>query len=217
VLLDLDGTLVDTVGQRVAAWVMAFEQEGIQASPEELGPLMGGDGRWIASLVAERRGIALDEPTRDRIDHAAGEWFERHDRDRSATPGARDLLLALDAATVPWAIATSSRPRQTAGSVAALALPHAPTIVDASHVRHAKPAPDLLLAGAAQLGVAPGDMWYVGDARWDMLAATAAGMVPIAVLTGATGVEDLRDAGAIVVVTTLAELHALLRDAGITS
>lgn len=215
VLLDLDGTLVDTVHQRVASWIVAFEEEGIRATPEELGPLMGGDGRWVARQVAERRGVVLDEATQERIDRVSGEWFGRHDQDRTATPGARELLLALDAAGVPWAIATSSRPEQTTSSVAALRLPHAPIIVDASHVRHAKPAPDLLLAGAEQLGVDPSSMWYVGDARWDVLAAVHAGMVPVAVLTGATPADDLREAGAVIVVPTLRELLPIIRDAGL--
>jgi HAD superfamily hydrolase (TIGR01509 family) len=121
--------------------------------------------------------------------------------------------MALDALALPWAIATSSRPEQTRASVAALGLPLAPAIVDASHVHHAKPAPDLLLAGARQLGVEPADVWYVGDARWDMLAAVAAGMMPVAVLTGATGADELREAGAAIVVPTLAELLDLVLDA----
>jgi phosphoglycolate phosphatase len=57
----------------------------------------------------------------------------------------------------------------------------------------------------------------VGDARWDVLAAVAAGMVPVAVRTGATDADDLRDAGAAIVVSTLTDLHALLRDAGVTT
>jgi len=215
VLLDLDGTLVDTVHQRVVSWIAAFEQEGIEATADELGPLMGGDGRWVARQVAQRRGLVLDEIAQERIDRVSGEWFGRHADHRAATPGARELLLALDAAGLPWAIATSSRPEQTTSSVAALGMPGQPTIVDASHVRHAKPAPDLLLAGAEQLGMDPGSVWYVGDARWDMLAAVSAGMVPVGVLTGATSAEDLRDAGAMMVVPTLADLLPVMRDAGL--
>lgn len=213
VLLDLDGTLVDTVPLRVASWIAAFAQEGITATEEEIGPLMGADGRWVARQVGATRGLDLDAATQDRVDRVSGEWFGRHDQDRRATPAARDVLMAFDEFGLPWAIATSSRPEQTMASVASLGLLRAPTIVDASHVRHAKPAPDLLLAGATQLGVAPADTWYVGDARWDMQAAVAAGMVPLAVLTGATAADDLREAGAIVVIGTLAELPELIRDA----
>ena len=214
ILLDLDGTLVDTVPQRVASWVAAFAQEGIAATPDELGPLMGADGRWVVRRIAERHDLMLDEAAQERLDEASGVYFSREEG-RVATPGAADLLLALDAADLPWAIATSSRPEQTSASVAALGLSHAPRIVDSSHVRHAKPAPDLLLAGARQLRVAPADVWYVGDARWDVLAAVSAGMVPVAVLTGATEADDLRDAGAEIVVPTLTELLLMLRDAGL--
>ncbi len=211
-LLDLDGTLVDTVPMRVSSWVAAFALEGITATRDELGPLMGGDGRWIARTVAERRGRTLDEAVQERIDQASGDWFGHHARAPRVTPGAREFLLELDASGLPWAIATSSRPEQTTASIAALGMPRPPTVVDASHVRHAKPAPDLLLAGADQLGVEPAGTWYVGDARWDMLAAVAAGMTPVAVLTGATGSDDLRAAGAAIVVATLTQLLGMLQD-----
>ena len=69
-------------------------------------------------------------------------------------------------------------------------------VIDGSDVEHAKPAPDLLLKGAHQLGVAPGAAWYVGDSRWDMLAAVAAGMTAIGVASGATSEADLAAAGA---------------------
>ena len=69
------------------------------------------------------------------------------------------------------------------------------------------------LIAAGPPGVEPADVWYVGDARWDMQAAVAAGMLPVAVLTGATGPDELRAAGAAVVVATLGELLELLRDA----
>jgi phosphoglycolate phosphatase-like HAD superfamily hydrolase len=46
-----------------------------------------------------------------------------------------------------------------------------------------------------------------------MQAAVAAAMVPVGVLTGATGPDALREAGAAIVVATLAELLGLVRDA----
>jgi phosphoglycolate phosphatase-like HAD superfamily hydrolase len=95
--------------------------------------------------------------------------------------------------------------------VNAIGLLDEPRIVDASHVEHAKPEPDLLLEAAEQLGVEPGHCWYVGDSTWDMVAAVAAGMVPIAVTAG-SGVDEaaLRGAGAAVVVGDLSELVGAL-------
>ena len=86
-----------------------------------------------------------------------------------------------------------------------------PMIVDGSHVENAKPAPDLLLLAAQRLGAAPATCWAVGDSTWDVQAALAAGMTPIGVTAGsAVSAEDLRAAGAAVVVPTLAELATLL-------
>ena len=60
----------------------------------------------------------------------------------------------------------------------------------------------------ALLQVEPGETWYVGDSRWDMVAAEAAGMRAIAVLTGATTEKALTDAGADIIYPTLAEFMA---------
>ena len=124
-------------------------------------------------------------------------------------PGAGECLRAADAARIPWAIATSSRREQVTRSVAALRLDHEPTIVDGSHVAHAKPAPDLFLLAARTLGVEPGACWSVGDATWDMRASVAAGMTGIAILAGsAASADELRAAGASEVLPTLEELSA---------
>jgi HAD superfamily hydrolase (TIGR01509 family) len=110
-------------------------------------------------------------------------------------PGATELLTILEASSLTFAIATASQPGQVAVSVAALRLPVPPRIIDAGHVEHAKPAPDLLLVAAEQVGVAPGRCWYVGDSAWDMMAGAAAGMPAVGVTTGATDAADLRRPG----------------------
>ena len=96
-------------------------------------------------------------------------------------------------------------------SVAALELGHEPEIVDGGHVKHAKPAPDLLLLAAERLGMPAGRCWAVGDATWDMRAAVAAGMTAIGVMAGsAVTREALDEAGASLVVATLGELATVL-------
>jgi HAD superfamily hydrolase (TIGR01509 family) len=207
VLFDLDGTLVDTVETRIEAWLEALEAAGFPTSRERLSPLIGLDGRRLAHEIAALAGIALDDDTADRIDRDSGERYERLNQSPWPLPGVRELVETLDARGIDWAIATSSRKEQVATSVAALGLMQEPRIVDASHVEHAKPEPDLLLEAAAQLGVAPAHCWYVGDATWDMVAAVAAGMIPIAVMAG-SGVDAsvLRGAGAGAVVADLSEL-----------
>src|SRR5262249_3442777 len=121
----------------------------------------------------------------------------------------------------PWSIATSSRAAQARPMIEALALPSQPRVTDGSHVKEAKPAPDLLLHAAEQLGIAPNRCWYVGDATWDMRAASAAHMTGVGVATGAVAIEALLSAGAQLAFPSLVELYdelvarrLLPRDAG---
>jgi HAD superfamily hydrolase (TIGR01509 family) len=205
-IFDLDGTLVDTVGARIEAWLAVFAEEGIPAERAHVARLIGADGRRLARDVAVRAAIEL-EPGRDEaIDERCGRIFAELNRRPMALPGVVDLIARLESARIPWAIATSSRREQAKPSVDALGLSSQPLIVDGSHVQHAKPAPDLLILAASELDARPERCWYVGDSTWDMLAAVAAGMVAIGVTTGAIDAPTLVHAGARHVVATLAEL-----------
>ena len=195
---------------RIEAWLRTFAEEGIPADRTQVALLIGADGKRLAREIAESAGRVLSDEDAERIDQRSGEIYDEINTQPRPTDGARSLLLALERGSLPWAIATSSRQAQTRVSIAALDLPDPPLIVDGSDVEHAKPAPDLLLLAARRLATAPAQCWYVGDATWDMLAAEAAGMVPVGVPYGAVGAEQLRAAGARAV-TTLTELEEELR------
>jgi N-acetyl-D-muramate 6-phosphate phosphatase len=208
IIFDLDGTLVDTVPARIAAWTEVFDEFGIPASARQVAPMIGIDGRRLAREVADAAGATLPNGEDERIDHRAGELFDDRNRRPRPLPGARDALVRLDEAGITWAIGTSSRAAQVRASVEALGLDHEPRIVDGGRVEHAKPAPDLLLLVAEELDVAPERCWYVGDSTWDMRAAVAAGMVPIGIVAGAAVPgAALREAGASLVLDTLDELR----------
>jgi HAD superfamily hydrolase (TIGR01509 family) len=205
-IFDLDGTLVDTVETRIRAWLQVFAEVGIETARERVAPLIGSDGRYLARRIAEAAGTPIQDDRAEAIDRRAGEIYGQLNRDPRALPGARELLISLADRGLPWAIATSSRREQVAPSVAALRLPEAPTIVDGSHVEHAKPAPDLLLLAATELGVEAMECWYVGDSTWDMRAAVAARMLAIGVTTGSASGGELHHAGAAQVIGALSEL-----------
>ena len=211
VLFDLDGTLIDSVETRIAAWEEALEAAGFPATRERLAPLIGVDGRRLTREIAALAGVVLDEERAEAIDKRCGEIYERMNTTPRPLPGVGELIAAIEARGIPWAIATSSRKAQVTTSVAALGLRSEPTIIDASHVKHAKPEPDLLLLAAKQVKVEPARCWYVGDATWDMAAAVAAAMIPIGVTAG-SGVDAgaLRGAGAAAVVESLLELAEAL-------
>jgi HAD superfamily hydrolase (TIGR01509 family) len=207
VLFDLDGTLVDTVATRIDAWREALAEAGLPTTRDQLAPLIGLDGKRLAREIAAFAGEPIDEARSEAIDRRSGEIYELLNRSPRALPGVRRLVDAIEENQIAWAIATSSRKEQVATSVAALGLPGEPTIVDASHVKHAKPEPDLLLLAAKELGVEPALCWYIGDSTWDMVSAVAAGMIAIGVYAG-SAVEPgvLEGAGAAAVVPSLNEL-----------
>lgn len=211
VLFDLDGTLVDTVETRISSWEQALAESRLSTDRDRLAPLIGLDGKRLASEIAALAGRPIDDARAEEIDRRSGEIYERLNRAPRPLPGLGRLVDELDRRGIRWAIATSSRKDQVRTSVNALALEAEPTIVDASHVKHAKPEPDLLLLAARQLGVVPAECWYVGDATWDMVSAVAAGMIAIGVTAGsAVDAAMLRGAGAAVVVDTLDEIAATI-------
>jgi HAD superfamily hydrolase (TIGR01509 family) len=216
VLFDLDGTLVDTVATRIEAWREALEEAGFPTTREQLAPLIGVDGKRLAKEIAALAGRPIDEARAEELDKRSGETYERLNASPRPLPGVREVVAAIERRGLRWAIATSSRKEQVKTSVAALGLDEEPTIVDASHVEHAKPEPDLLLYAAEEIGVEPGRCWYVGDSTWDMVSAVAAGMVAIGVVVGsAVDAAVLQGAGAAAVVATLDDVAEALvsRDA----
>jgi HAD superfamily hydrolase (TIGR01509 family) len=189
-----------------------FHEFGIPTSREQVAPLIGVDGRRLAREVAEAAERQMPAGGDEDIDKRCGEIYESLNRNPKPLPGATDLLSWLSEREVPWAIATSSRRDQVGTSVGALMLAREPTIVDGSHVEHAKPAPDLLLLAARELGHEPGECWCIGDSTWDARAAVAAGMPAVGITVGAAvDAEALTSAGATLVLNTLTDLQANLQ------
>lgn len=212
VVLDLDGTLVDTVGTRIAAWLRTFEEEGIPADRALVAELIGSDGRQLARIVGSAAGVQVDDERAEQIDARSGAIYSELNLDPQPLPGVADFLDTLDDLKVPWAIATSSRREQVGRSVAALHRTQPPLIADGTAVKLAKPHPDLLLAAAGALEVHPTSCWAVGDSTWDMVAADAAGMTGIGITAGsAMGPDQLREAGAILVLPTMSRLIPLIK------
>ena len=206
-MLDLDGTLVDTVGTRIDAWLRTFEEEGIPADRSLVAELIGSDGRQLARIVGTASGTEVDDERAERIDARSGAIYSELNVDPKPLPGVAGFLDTLDELKIPWAIATSSRREQVGRSVEALHRKEPPLIADGTAVKLAKPHPDLLLAAAGALDVHPTACWAVGDSTWDMAAAEAAGMTGIGITAGsAMSPDQLRAAGAALVLPTISRL-----------
>jgi sugar-phosphatase len=146
VLLDLDGTLVDSIPAVERSWLRWCREYGVD--PERL---RGMHGVTAVNVIAE----VLPEEQRDEAFRRI-EAMEVADVDGIAVlPGALELLGALRDADVPTAIVTSSSAPLAEARLRATGLPNPDTVVTSSDVARGKPWPDPWLLGADRIGIDP--------------------------------------------------------------
>ncbi|WP_116449463.1 HAD family hydrolase [Blastococcus litoris] len=210
-VLDVDGTLVDTNYQHALAWYRALRSLGETYPVWRIHRLIGMGGDQLV------RAIGGDE-VEERIGDAARErWVEEVDPMMGETallPGARELVVALKERGHRVVLASSGKPHHVER---ALDLLDVRDVADAwttsEDVEETKPAPDLLQVALKKLGEpvdAPAVV--IGDSVYDVEAAANAGMPAIVVRSGGFGDDELRDAGALAIYDTPADLTAALDD-----
>jgi phosphoglycolate phosphatase-like HAD superfamily hydrolase len=202
VVLDVDGTLVDTVYQHTMCWISAFSAVDVDVPAYRLHRAigMGGD-----RLVAEVAGKDVDEKYGDQVREHHDTMFDGMIADVRPLPGAADLLVELRRRGLKLVVATSGLPDQTERLLAHVGgIDKVDETTTSSEVENSKPAPDVVSAAVEKVGGRLGAM--LGDAVWDVRAAKDAGHVAVALLSGGFGEAELRDAGASEVFPTPREL-----------
>jgi HAD superfamily hydrolase (TIGR01509 family) len=214
-LFDLDGTLIDSVYQHVIAWREALSAADIDLSVWRIHRRIGMSGGLFVSALMRETGVDLSEQDVDALQQAhAREYLKLADSVRPL-PGAAELLADLSGAGVRWAIATSSRAATARRALPLLGLPEDAPMITRDMVARAKPDPDLFLAAAALLEVAPEHAYVVGDSVWDLLAARRSQSIGIGLLSGGYGREELERAGAYRVYSDPADLLARADELGV--
>ena len=214
-VFDLDGTLVDNMRWHARAWISLVRAHAADARSdaeiesfiyahagmknEELIPLLVPGAPDVSALSAEKEAL----------------YRQLYAPSLLPLAGLLPLLDALAARQVRLAVASAAPLPNRDLVLDGLRLrPRFAVIVGAEHVRRGKPAPDIFLEAARQLGVAPSDCIAFEDAPKGVEAAVAAGMRCAAVTTTASA-EDLRRAGAHFIAadfTGFAELQASSRE-----
>ena len=214
-IFDLDGTLVDTVYAHVFAWQRTFAEEGMPIDGWRIHRRVGMSGGLFARAAAREVGRDFSAAEAEALQRRHGELFRELLPERRPLPGAVQLLADLRAAGVLHGIATSGRRPEIDSSLEALGVPPELVVVERGDVERAKPEPDLFLACAERLGVAPGECYVIGDAVWDLLAARRAGMLSVGLLSGGYGEAELTSAGAYRVYRDAEELRSSLDELGV--
>jgi HAD superfamily hydrolase (TIGR01509 family) len=195
-LLDLDGTLTDSVYQHALAWRKALEVGGISLSVWRIHRRIGMSGGLLAESLARETGRKLSPALAEKMKRAHAKAFRAQMRDVRLLPGARALMRYLTKARLPWAVATSGALASAKPLLDLIDLPDGVPVITRDDVEHAKPNPDLWIAAAARLGVPAAQSIAVGDSVWDLLAARRAGTLGVGLLSGGYGQEELERAGA---------------------
>ncbi|APF39301.1 HAD family hydrolase [Chelatococcus daeguensis] len=214
-LFDLDGTLVDSVYQHVLAWKEALDAEGIDLSVWRIHRKIGMSGGLFTNQLLRETGLDISAERVDRLRQGHAAAYRRLAGQVRPLPGARELLAWLTDNGIPWAIATSGRMETAALNIEALGVdPAKVPVVTRDQVKYAKPDPDLFVAAAGRLGAPIETAVVVGDAIWDMLAATRCRALGVGLLSGGYGPDELRQAGAFRVYDDPADLLKHIDEVG---
>lgn len=217
VLLDVDGTLLDTNYLHVLAWWQAFRDCGVEdvdmatvhraigiASEELVQRVLGSGG---LDQPPGGGGGAVDDDLVSRVSGAHSDRYEALRDQAVAFPRTPDLLRALADRGLAVVLATSGGAGDLGWMVPAIGAEDALSGTTTSDdVEAAKPAPDLLSVAVDQHGLDVSRTVVLGDTVWDVESARAAGVPCVALTCGGISREELLQAGAVAVYRDPADL-----------
>jgi HAD superfamily hydrolase (TIGR01509 family) len=173
VIFDCDGVLIDS--EPIANRVLAEQLTAIglpMTQDEVMARYVGRTRDGCLELAREQLGRELPEGFAQRWDAAL---FAALEGEVKAIDGVAELLRSL---SVPYCVASNGTPRRMRMSLEAAGL--LPLVegrlFTAAEVARPKPAPDLFLHAARQMGIAPARAAVIEDTPTGVRAATAAGM-----------------------------------------
>jgi beta-phosphoglucomutase len=181
IIFDMDGVLTDSEPLINAAVIAMFKELGLAVQPEDFHPFVGtGENRYLGG-VAEKYRFPLDIPAAKKRTYEI--YLAMVPTQLRAFPGAVELARKAKEIGLKIAVASSADSIKIEANLRNIGLPPGEwdAVVCAEDVEHKKPAPDIFLAAARQLGVAPAECVVIEDAVNGIQAAKAAGMRCVAV------------------------------------
>jgi HAD superfamily hydrolase (TIGR01509 family) len=198
-VLDVDGTLLDTVYLHVIAWWEAFMDAGHQVSGFDIHRAIGrGSDDLVETLLGE-----ADERI---VKGHAENWAPRREK---CIPfhEVPDLIRTCAARGMRVVYCTSGAPEDIEDFRSKIGCDDVVSaVVNSGDVEHSKPAPDIVVAALEAVGVEPQNAVMLGDTVYDVRAAKAAGVACIGLMCGGIGEQELREAGAVAVYGNPSEL-----------
>jgi beta-phosphoglucomutase len=181
VIFDMDGVLVDSEPLLSAAAIAMFQEKGLAVQPEDFLPFVGaGEDRYIGG-VAEKYHFPLDVAQAKKRTYEI--YLDLVPMQLEAFPGVHALVHACRDAGQLVAIASGTDRIKVTSSLQKIGLPEKlwDTVVTGNDITRNKPAPDIFLTTARNLGVTPAACVVIEDSVNGIQAAKAAGMRCVAV------------------------------------
>lgn len=209
VLFDLDGTLVDTIEDIAICMNRVLHRKG--ETERDVDTYRRSVGWGIRALV-ERLLPGADEQYVDQLAREMRVEYNANPVMKSeAYPGIPELLDLLWKRRVPTAVLSNKADEITQQVVGSLFPEHGFSVVAGAVDGVAKkPDPDSTLRLIESLGIRAEEWLFVGDTAIDMQTAAGAGMVPVGVRWGFRNEDELRAAGARIIISRADEVAALL-------
>ena len=182
-LFDLDGTLVDTAPDLLAAANRLRQRRGLGSLP--FAPFRALVSRGGLAMLGQAFPTASSHDIAELLPEFLSCYGESVAAQSRLFPGMQDVLACLDRSDVPWGVVTNKPEGLARDVMQALALGDRCQVLiggDTLGVRKPDPAP--LLEACRRLSIAPESTVYVGDDPRDVQAAKAAGMPCIAAAWG---------------------------------
>lgn len=187
VLLDIDGTLLDSNDAHARSWTEVLQRHHHHVLEHRIRPLIGMGSDKLLPAAA---GVQADsEAGRRMADERRERFLQAHLPALRPTPGDRALVQRLRERGVKLVVATSAGAEELQ---ALLRQAQVDDLIDeattSSDAAESKPAPDIVQAALRRAGVPPGEAVMIGDTPYDVSSARAAGVRVIALRSG--GWED---------------------------
>ena len=217
VMIDLDGTLLDTIPDLAAAANMMRVEIGQAPLAEDLIRTFVGKG--ITNLVERTLAGHMDGAVDVELRERGLEIYERcysevNGRHTTIYPGVVEGLAQLQSQGFALACVTNKSERFTLPLLEMVGLaPYFEHVVAGDTLSRKKPDPDPLLYACGKLNVAPHEMLMVGDSLNDTIAARAAGCPVFCVTYGYNEGRDVRELDTDAIIDSLVEAAALIRRA----
>ncbi len=209
VLLDIDGTLMDSNEAHAQAWAAALAEGGYTTDIARVRHLIG---MGADNLLPEATGLSKDCPDGKRIAAGHDAIFEHEYLSKvQPFPQAREMIARMHTEGLRLVVATSSPRKQLDILLERIGITDLlDDTASGDDAEHSKPDPDIVALGLGKTGLPAAAVLMLGDAPYDIAAADKLGIRTIALRSGGFSDRDL--AGALAIYDDPADLLARYKE-----